>query len=85
MKKLIAAIAIMVAVLAFNGKEAKADYETLHGVADIIYAAGTVVNPGYDVVVYDSYPVYYQHHYYPRYNSYRYHHYYPRYRYYHCY
>lgn len=85
MKKLIAGIAVMIAVVGFSGNQAKADYDTLHGVADIVYAAGTVFNPGYsEVVYYDPYPYYHRSYYHP-YRSYYNHHYYPRHRYYHCY
>lgn len=92
MKKLIAGIAVVVAVLGFSGTDAKADSRTLHGVADIIYATGTLVNGsyGYDAY-YEPYPVYHRSYYYPYggYRSYRgyggYHHY-PQYRRYnHCY
>ena len=76
MKKLIAGIAVGIAVLGLSGgKEAKADYDTLSGVADIIAATGTLVNPGYsETVYYNPSPcyaparvVYYDNGYYPSY------------------
>lgn len=69
MKKLIAGIAVGIAVLGFTGgKEAKADYDTLSGVADIIAATGTLVNPGYGPVYYTPAPVVYYDYGYPGYN-----------------
>lgn len=94
MKKFIITVAIAAGISGFSllgGAEAKADYRTLHGVADIIEATGSLVNGGYSTTVYyDPYPVYYEPVYYrpaPRryYDNYN-HHYRPRHRsYYHCY
>lgn len=87
MKKLTMGLAIAVGVISLSmfgfQKEAKADYETLHGVADIIFASGTLLNGGYHnsySVSYDHYPVYSDHHYYPTRHYRYYRHHYPRYR-----
>lgn len=90
MKKLISTVAMAAGIVGFSllgGAEAKADYRTLHGVADIIEATGSLVNGG---TYYDPYPVYYEPVYYrpaPR-RVYYDRHYYPRRHhrsYYHCY
>lgn len=90
MKKLISTVAMVAGIAGFSllgGSEAKADYRTLHGVADIIEATGSLVNGG---TYYDPYPVYYEPVYYRpaprRYYDHYDHHYRPRHRsYYHCY
>ncbi len=93
MKKFIITVAMaagITGVSLFGGSEAKADYRTLHGVADIIEATGSLV--GRDTTVYyDPYPVYYEPVYYyrpaPRRVYYDHHYYRPRHHrsYYHCY
>lgn len=87
MKNLMSGLAIMVAVVGFSvfgmNSEAKADYKTLHGIADIIEATGHFTNGGHysRTVYYEPAPVYYEPVYsYPRYRrSHYYRHHRPRY------